>query len=67
MLKTEALNLAAQINLVLPKTKSVDALFDLCEKLGLKVSLEEVMKNGRAIDSAWLILDRDNNELARCA
>ena len=66
MSKIEAFDLAAQLGLDLPKTKSVDALFEFCEKLGLRLSLEEVMKNGKAIDSAWLILDRDNNELARC-
>lgn len=67
MTKAEALTLAAQLGLNLPKTKCVDALFDLCERLGLKLGLEETMKNGRAIDSAWVICDQNDNVLARCA
>jgi hypothetical protein len=66
MNKTEALKLAAQLGLVLPKTKCADALFDLCEKLDYKLGLEEVMENGQAVDSAWVIWDANNKEIARC-
>jgi len=66
MTKAEALNLANQIGLNLPKTKCVDALFDLCEKRGYKLGLEETMKNGRATYSTWVIWDANNKEIARC-
>jgi hypothetical protein len=67
MTKAEALNLANQLGLDLPKTKCADALFDLCEKLNLKLGLEEIMKNGQAIDSAWVVWDANDKEVARCA
>jgi hypothetical protein len=67
MTEAEALNLAVQIGLILPKTKCVDALWDKCLELGYSIALEGTMKKGKAVDSAWVIYDKAKTEIARLA
>jgi hypothetical protein len=60
MTKAEALNLAAQLGLDLPKTKTADALLELCQKLGYDLGLDNVSGD-------WVVWAASGEELARCA
>jgi hypothetical protein len=60
MTKAEALNLATQLGLDLPKTKCADALLKLCQKLGYDLGLDNVTGD-------WVVWAASGEELARCA
>lgn len=60
MTKIEAMNLAAQLNIVLPKTKCADVLLVKCIELGYLIGYESPSAD-------WIVFDMNNNEIARCA
>lgn len=60
MSKIEAFDLAAQLGLDLPKTKSADALLKMCLDRGYKLGLDNDTGN-------WVVWDgSDDREIARC-
>ena len=60
MTKTEAQNLATQLGLDLPKTKSADFLVDMCISLGYDLGIDNVTGD-------WVVWAASGEELARCS